>query len=227
MKRGQSYAWIPLWVDKWLWGSTRIELSHEERAIFIDLLALASKDNGFIRANETVPYPIEQLSGMLRASSELVSQTIKKCIKFDKLTDNSGILFVNNWQEYQLTGGYKRAVTASSKAETAYPSSSMSMSSSLLIFNILKGEYEGVTEADIEKWMLAYPACDVRTELLKSAEWLKANPDKKKKNYRRFIVNWLGRAQERGGSKPSNRPRSNEPEGIAAWYARTHGETKK
>ena len=34
-------------------------------------------------------------------------------------------------------------------------------------------------------------------------EWLLANPSKKKKNYRRFITNWLTRTQDKGGSKKS------------------------
>jgi len=32
-------------------------------------------------------------------------------------------------------------------------------------------------------------------------EWLLSNPKKRKKNYRRFITNWLTRSQEKGGTK--------------------------
>ena len=58
-------TWFPFWIDKWIFGSMRIEFDVEERGIWIDLYALATKDNGHIRANEDVPYPMEQLSGML------------------------------------------------------------------------------------------------------------------------------------------------------------------
>ena len=53
----------------------------------------------------------------------------------------------------------------------------------------------------MESWAKAYPACDINTELAKAGEWIIANPAKgKKSNYRRFIVNWLSRSQDRGGT---------------------------
>ena len=59
----------------------------------------------------------------------------------------------------------------------------------------------------MESWAKAYPACDINTELAKAGEWIIANPAKgKKSNYRRFIVNWLSRSQDRGGGMSSNRP---------------------
>ena len=63
-----------------------------------------------------------------------------------------------------------------------------------------------MTENDIAAWAKAYPACDIKAELLRSAEWLKANPTKTKSNYRRFITNWLNRTQDRGGSKTAKTP---------------------
>jgi hypothetical protein len=64
-----------------------------------------------------------------------------------------------------------------------------------------EGEWGGIQKKDLESWAKAYPACDIKSELLKMAEWIKANPAKgKKSNYRRFIVNWLSRSQDRGGT---------------------------
>lgn len=109
MKRGKTYAWIPLWIDKWLWGSTRHELAHDERAIFTDLLALAAKDDGWIRANPNTPYPLEQLAGMLCATVELVKRTIDKALEYTKLNEPSpGIYRISSWGEYQLTDRRKR-----------------------------------------------------------------------------------------------------------------------
>jgi 5-methylcytosine-specific restriction endonuclease McrA len=79
---------------------------------------------------------------------------------------------------------------APSASASAYASSSISFK---------EGVWGGVQEADVSAWSEAYPACDVRGELKKMAEWLKANPEKKKSRYRRFIVNWLARTQDRGG----------------------------
>ena len=45
-------------------------------------------------------------------------------------------------------------------------------------------------------WLKAYPAVSIDIELAKMAVWIKANPDKKKIRWERFIVNWLNRAQD-------------------------------
>lgn len=103
---------------------------------------------------------------------------------------------------------------------------------SLLSFSFSEGEFEGIEGDDFYAWAKAYPACDVKAELLKMAEWIKANPAKgKKSNYRRFITNWLSRQQDRGGSKgiiplqaPDRQPvRSSEEkamEGKIAAYSK-------
>lgn len=70
----------------------------------------------------------------------------------------------------------------------------------------------GIEASDMEAWAKAYPACDINTELAKAGEWILANPAKgKKSNYRRFIVNWLSRSQDRGGGMPSSRPGVDSP----------------
>jgi hypothetical protein len=68
-------------------------------------------------------------------------------------------------------------------------------------FSIETRSWENITDEDVSIWEKAYPAVDITQELSKMADWLISNPDKKKKNYRRFITNWLSRTQERGGSR--------------------------
>lgn len=53
-------------------------------------------------------------------------------------------------------------------------------------------------------WKQAYPAVDVKNEILRAGCWLDANPAKRKKNYKAFLMKWLARSQERGGGGPSN-----------------------
>jgi len=109
MKRGKTYEWIPLWVEKWLWGSTRLELEHDERAIWIDLLVIASKDDGYIRANEDIPYLDLQLAGLLCCDADLLKRTIEKCIKYKKIEKlKNGTFRIINWDAYQLTDRHKR-----------------------------------------------------------------------------------------------------------------------
>ena len=81
--------------------------------------------------------------------------------------------------------------------------------------------WEGITDADRQEWRLAYPACDLPGELAKATSWLRANPTKaRKSNWRRFVVSWLTRSQDRGGTdrRPGVRPDERPP--PTAWADR-------
>jgi len=54
--------------------------------------------------------------------------------------------------------------------------------------------------ADHKAWARAYPGLDVPGELRRAACWLAANPRRQPKNYRRFLVNWLARANGQGAN---------------------------
>lgn len=68
-------------------------------------------------------------------------------------------------------------------------------------FNFETRKWENITKEDIKSWEETYPACSIKLCLSQMREWLIANPKKKKSNYRRFIINWLNREQDRGGTK--------------------------
>lgn len=72
-------------------------------------------------------------------------------------------------------------------------------------FNFDTGMFRGISDEKVNRWADAFPALEVETELAKAAAWLQANPAKRKKNIQRFLVNWLSRAQERGGDRVSAR----------------------
>lgn len=115
MKKKETKIWIPLYVDKWIFGSTRHELDPAERSVWIDLLTIAAKDDGFIRANVDTPYPETQLAGMLVVPIDLLHRTIEKCLTptIGKLILlENGTLYVVNWKEYQFTDRYKRMINA-------------------------------------------------------------------------------------------------------------------
>lgn len=105
---------------------------------------------------------------------------------------------------------YNGEVTVKEPLEKGYEQDAhypKSMNLSSLSYNKIKGEYEGIIESDIESWAKAYEACDIKAEIRRSIEWLKANPKKaNKSNWRKFIQSWLSRSQDRGGGLPSNRP---------------------
>ena len=118
-KRVPDKFWFPWWPDKWIFGSVRIEFTPAERGIWVDMLSLASKDNGHIRANEETPYPLAQLAGMLIIPEEELDAAIKKFIKFKKLTMlKSGTLYVTKWEKYQFSERHKRRIEGEMSDET-------------------------------------------------------------------------------------------------------------
>ena len=61
--------------------------------------------------------------------------------------------------------------------------------------------WQGITDQHRQTWATAYPACTLDIELVRATEWLIANPTKaRKSNWRRFLVSWLTRSQDRGGT---------------------------
>lgn len=73
--------------------------------------------------------------------------------------------------------------------------------------------WHGISDADRKAWAEAYPACVLDIELVRASEWLKANPTRaRKSNWRRFLVSWLTRSQDRGGT---NRSAGKTPEDVA------------
>jgi hypothetical protein len=69
--------------------------------------------------------------------------------------------------------------------------------------------WEGITDADRTEWAAAYPGAVLDQELAKATAWLRANPKRcGKRNWRRFVVGWLQRCQDKGGTnrEPGNRP---------------------
>lgn len=68
-------------------------------------------------------------------------------------------------------------------------------------FNFSTRLWENIPDEKVKEWSEAFPACKVERELTKMAEWLEANPTKRKSNYARFIFNWLTKSQDRGGTK--------------------------
>jgi hypothetical protein len=81
--------------------------------------------------------------------------------------------------------------------------------------------WQGITDADRQEWRLAYPACDLTAELAKAASWLKANPTRAhKSNWRRFVVSWLTRSQDKGGTTRTPGVRPDERPPPKAWDER-------
>jgi hypothetical protein len=72
------------------------------------------------------------------------------------------------------------------------------------------GEW-ALEESQLEIWRTLYPGVDVDREVRKAWAWLDANPSRKKKNPKAFLVNWLKKCA----------PRS--PVGLKLSWALTDG----
>lgn len=70
--------------------------------------------------------------------------------------------------------------------------------------------FVGITDGDLAGWKIAYPALHLESQIARASEWLLANPTKRKKAIRRFLTNWLSRAQERGGDIAVSSPSATE-----------------
>ena len=88
-----------------------------------------------------------------------------------------------------------------------------------LTLPLVNGNAWPVPAADCLEWASAYPGINVLTELLKMRGWLDANPRNRKTpaGVRRFIVGWMGRAQN--SSRPTGESNGNGNRG----QARTNG----
>lgn len=62
--------------------------------------------------------------------------------------------------------------------------------------------WTGITEADLETWMSAFPAVDINVGLSQALSWCLANPARgRKSNYEKFLHGWFSRAQDAGGNR--------------------------
>ena len=68
----------------------------------------------------------------------------------------------------------------------------------------------GIDQKQLDLWKENFPAVDVEEELRKMSAWLDANRANRKKNVKRFIVNWLTKTQDRA---PRVKGQENEPVG--------------
>ena len=69
--------------------------------------------------------------------------------------------------------------------------------------------WAGITDVDRQEWAQAFPGAVLDQELAKATAWLRANPKRAgRRNWRRFIVGWLQRCQDKGGThrEPARRP---------------------
>jgi hypothetical protein len=105
--------WVKLWVNEWLDGTSRFELTAQQRLLWIDLLALAGRSRfpGYIYAGEAgdgskVGYPIAYLAGVLQMDEVTLNNALKLLqlhahITLDEVTPDVFVIGIINWEKYQ------------------------------------------------------------------------------------------------------------------------------
>lgn len=105
--------WVKLWVNEWLDGTSRFELTAPQRLLWIDLLALAGRSRfpGFIYAGlagdgSKVGYPIAYLAGVLQMDEVTLNNALKllqeHChITLDESAPENYVIGIINWEKYQ------------------------------------------------------------------------------------------------------------------------------
>jgi hypothetical protein len=59
------------------------------------------------------------------------------------------------------------------------------------------GSWVGLSQETLTSWSQAFPHVDVPAELARAAAWVAANPTNRPRSWSRFLVGWLGRAQDK------------------------------
>lgn len=218
MKDKKPLDWIPIYIDKHLFGSTRVELEPDERSVWFDLLILSGKDSGFVRANEGVPYLPKQLAGMFLVSEELLKRTIEKCIKYGKVKIlNDGTIYLPSWENYRLSlrhkrrfdpplnnppnrdsNRYRESNRATAKQDIMSQTADTKEKEILSCLKKVKNfpyEYEKTLKF-IRELSIEFPNIDILEEIKKKCTWWIDHPLTKKSNPHLQLRNWFRLSEE-------------------------------
>jgi hypothetical protein len=149
-------SWVKLWVNEWLDGTTRFEMSDAQRAFWVDLLAMAGRSRypGRICAGEVdgsyIGYPLNKFQSLMAEPID-VQQTLQLFEKTGKIklttTSERPIRLVMielvNWDRYQSE--YQRQKKYRRKGLQQSDSRSDKQSDKT------EGEGEGETEGEVEE----------------------------------------------------------------------------
>ena len=196
--------------------------------VFVALCQLSAtfqfKHRGkFLRSNGN-PMTLELLAATLRlqtcqlsASLEILASEDVGWITYLEVQDKSATNlphdtglspgFVQGEGEGEVEGeGSNLAITSPSCSDSATASEKSDRTDyrDLISWDAGNG-WVGITEDILKRWAIAYPALNLSSQCARAGEWLLANPKKAKRSPGRFLVNWLARAQERGGDNEYNR----------------------
>jgi hypothetical protein len=101
-RQSRATTWFKFYSENHLWGSTRSELTPDERAVWVDFLCLATMKYGEIEV-----FSRDQLAQQLMIDRELLDRSIDKFIEYGKIENNyddegkKEVFLIVNWDKYQ------------------------------------------------------------------------------------------------------------------------------
>jgi N-terminal phage replisome organiser (Phage_rep_org_N) len=148
--------WVKLWVNEWLTGTVRFEMSPAQRGMWADLLAMggASRHPGFIAAGETngklYGYPDDYLCGIFRCTPKFLKETLALFEQQDRVRRSKNrVIEIINWEKYQSEYHQKRQRKSAKRAPRVGQISGQSDGHSVVrVETEGEGEVEGEVEVD-------------------------------------------------------------------------------
>lgn len=208
--------------------SERIDAaSSDSRDLFVRLLLVADDYGRFFadpRIISSKCFPLSASARKCPHSADKCAQLLAECVKVGLVqvyeADGKRFLQINQWHERvrskskypappDLSDNCQQpAGSCQQPADKCQPPTPYALRPTITPTPSAPSEisldadgWGGILEADRKAWAAAYPAISVETEIAKARAWAMANPKNTKSNWRRFLVNWMGRAQERAPAR--------------------------
>mgnify|MGYP001573014906 CR=1 FL=1 len=172
--------------------------------IWCALVQVASRcdPRGTLLRDSAVPHDCDSLARMTRLPIQLWQEALPRLLSIGWIRDceipQEGATIPHpsamNGMEWNGKNGMEKVSTPDAPALRTKPA---------LYYDFTTSLWHGISDEQVALWAEAYPAVDVDLELRQMGEWCKSNGARgKKQDWKRFIVNWLKRSQDRGGSEP-------------------------
>ena len=219
------------WVDMLLWASHK---DREAPAIegFVEI-----KEGEFIRT-------LRQMGDAWGWSKNKVKRFLEVLEKGDMIelqngtrTTHVSICKYRTYRELVLKGGTKKGQSRdkvgtkkghNNKLEVIKEIKSNIMSAKVKPnADRVHSYFISIDETLITTWKEAYPNVDIQTQLAKAKAWLISNPSKAKKDFAKFINNWLSRSMEMPGQTVYAEPTTPKVNNYVCYQCETMVQSEK
>ena len=103
MRTSSKRSWVKVYINSFLGGSVRYQLTPAERSVWVDMLCLAgiSGTPGSICDNDNRPHPHKFIAHQCNIRVTLLESALRKCIEDGRITEDEQGIHISNWSAYQ------------------------------------------------------------------------------------------------------------------------------